>query len=105
MGGTYNKVPPINMQRASGFHGTNNISLIEQRRAAGQCFKCGDKYHPGHVCVNKSLNTLQGLEDILKIYDEECLQEEPTEVTEGVLEEDSSNLEVGVSVHVLSGEK
>jgi Retrotransposon gag protein len=25
-----------------------NKNLIEQRRALGQCFKCGDKYFPGH---------------------------------------------------------
>jgi Retroviral aspartyl protease/Ty3 transposon capsid-like protein len=28
-------------------------SLIEQRRALGQCFKCGEKYFPGHQCKFK----------------------------------------------------
>jgi Ty3 transposon capsid-like protein len=26
----------------------NRNTLIDQRRALGQCFKCGDKYYPGH---------------------------------------------------------
>jgi hypothetical protein len=26
---------------------------MEQRRALGQCFKCGDKYFPGHQCKVK----------------------------------------------------
>jgi Ty3 transposon capsid-like protein len=27
-----------------------NKSLIEHRRALGQCFKCGERYFPGHQC-------------------------------------------------------
>jgi Ty3 transposon capsid-like protein len=30
-----------------------NNALIEQRRALGQCFKCGDKYFSGHQCKIK----------------------------------------------------
>jgi Retroviral aspartyl protease/Ty3 transposon capsid-like protein len=32
----------------------NRNTLIEQRRALGQCFKCGDKYFPGHQCKLKA---------------------------------------------------
>jgi Retroviral aspartyl protease/Retrotransposon gag protein len=35
------------------FPNTPGKSLIEQRRALGQCFKCGDKYFPGHQCKVK----------------------------------------------------
>jgi hypothetical protein len=31
----------------------NNRALMEQRRALGQCFKCGDKYFPDHQCKVK----------------------------------------------------
>jgi hypothetical protein len=39
-----------------------NKSLIEQRRALGQCFKYGDKYFPGHQCKIK-VQMLIGNED------------------------------------------
>ncbi|XP_078166791.1 uncharacterized protein LOC144561645 isoform X2 [Carex rostrata] len=32
---------------------TQKNALIEQRRALGLCFKCGDKYYPGHQCKIK----------------------------------------------------
>ncbi len=82
-----------------------NKSLIEQRGAAGQCFKCGNKYHPGHICSTKSLNTPQGVDDILEIYDEDCLQEELQEEELGNQEEKGLNPETKVSIHALSGEK
>jgi Retroviral aspartyl protease len=33
---------------------TNRNTLIEQRRALGQCFKCGERYYPGHQCKTKA---------------------------------------------------
>lgn len=36
--------------------------LKEYRRAQGLCFKCGDKYAPGHVCVKPDTVQLQALE-------------------------------------------
>ncbi len=83
---------------------TNNKTLLEQRRAAGQCFKCGERYYPGHICSNKSINVLQGLEETVEVYDENCLQEETTEEeTENV--EELCNPEMGVSVLALNGER
>lgn len=87
-----------------------NKQLIEQRRAAGLCFRCGDKYHPGHSCANKSLNTLQAMEEVLEIYDEECLQDESnerggTEGDMGAVPELEEAQEIGVSVHALSGKR
>ena len=36
--------------------------LREQRRLAGLCFRCGDKYHPGQPCKRQIL-LLEGNED------------------------------------------
>lgn len=38
-------------------------NLYEQRRKLGLCFKCGEKFTPGHRCVTKRLNMIEGLED------------------------------------------
>jgi len=38
-------------------------SLFEQRKRLGQCFKCGDKYTPGHKCSTKSLHMIEGVEE------------------------------------------
>ncbi len=82
-----------------------NRSLLEQRRAAGQCFKCGDRYYPGHVCSNKPLNCMQGLEDILEVYDEGCIIESQEAETEDINQEEESTTlhEERISVHALSG--
>lgn len=40
-------------------------NLIEQRRALGLCFKCGEKYYPGHQCKGK-VNMLQSKEEDLQ---------------------------------------
>nr|CAD1827610.1 unnamed protein product [Ananas comosus var. bracteatus] len=53
----------------------NNKQLMEQRRAAGLCFKCGDKYHHGHICANRNFNCLHGTEEITEVYDEASLRE------------------------------
>jgi hypothetical protein len=37
-------------------------SLYEQRKKLGQCFKCGDKYMPGHRCNSKGLHMIEGVE-------------------------------------------
>jgi RNase H-like domain found in reverse transcriptase/Reverse transcriptase (RNA-dependent DNA polymerase)/Integrase zinc binding domain/Retroviral aspartyl protease/Integrase core domain/Retrotransposon gag protein/Chromo (CHRromatin Organisation MOdifier) domain len=42
-------LPPVNPKN----------TLIEQRRALGQCFKCGERYYPGHQCKVK-LQMLMG---------------------------------------------
>ncbi len=67
------KVWQNNFQNSAGTQLPSNRALIEQMRAAGQCFKCGERYHPGHVCSSKSLNILQGLDDILESYYEVCI--------------------------------
>ncbi len=123
MGGSYQpntffKPQPVTTQKSS-FTNTNpskgggnpipyNKSLLEQRRAAGQCFKCGDRYYPGHICSSKSLNHMRGMENILEIFDEDCITEETQEFEpENNTQEDKDTLnhEEGVSVHALRGTK
>nr|CAD1831521.1 unnamed protein product [Ananas comosus var. bracteatus] len=80
---------------------------MEQRRAAGQCFKCGKKYHQGHQCKNKSLLSMTAEDNVLEVYDEDCLGEEEETDDE---EEEYVNLiageakEVGLSFNALNGE-
>ena len=57
--------PNLNPNLKSTYHAphqtarmTTSNSLIEQRRAQNLCFKCGDKFIPGHVCKNKQLNSI-----------------------------------------------
>lgn len=77
------------------------------------CFRCGEKYHLGHVCTNKFLNILQATEDIAEVYDEGCLQEGPSdrtaigkeEIESGIIPDEEDPQEIGVLVHALSGEK
>jgi Retroviral aspartyl protease len=42
-----------------------NKALIEQRRALGQCFKCGEMYFPGHQCKVKVQMLISQDEEVL----------------------------------------
>lgn len=65
----------------------------EQRKAAGLCFKCGDRFSPGHQCKNKTLLAMEAnIDDIV--------QEELTcEETEG------ENLKGELSLAAVTGQK
>lgn len=42
-------------------------TLRAQRRARGECFKCGEKYGPGHKCPSKvQLHVMEELWDALQ---------------------------------------
>nr|CAD1832908.1 unnamed protein product [Ananas comosus var. bracteatus] len=77
-----------------------NRQLIEQRRAAGLCFKCGDKYSPGHSCKTHAVNYLSASQEITEVYDEVTLRGMDEEEVPGADEEE----ETGLSVHALSAE-
>ncbi|XP_020104448.1 uncharacterized protein LOC109721311 [Ananas comosus] len=78
----------------------SNRQLWEQRKAAGLCFKCGDKYSFGHQCKQQTVNTMNAIGEVAEVYDEECLKE-VTEMDEQDVEEKE---ELGMSVHALSAE-
>ncbi len=67
-----------------------NRQLFEQSREAGLCYKCGDKFQPGHQCQNKTLNQIGAELEVEEVFDESMLQEEEEEENE--LEE-TGNLE------------
>jgi hypothetical protein len=62
----------------------NKPSIIEQRRALGQCFKCGDRYYPGHQCKLKIHMILEHNEGEVPQFEEEIRQMDTreAEVTE-----------------------
>jgi hypothetical protein len=54
---TYNpSITPkyINTTKALPLPNSNRSTIIEQRRALGQCFKYGEKYFSGHQCKLKT---------------------------------------------------
>lgn len=76
----------------------------------GQCLKCGNKYHPGHICPDKTLNALQASEEVVEVYDEDCWRELRMEQKhesdeECKLQEEEEMQEQGVSIHALNGER
>jgi hypothetical protein len=60
-------------------------TMYEQRRRLGQCFKCGDKFIPGHKCSVKGLHMIEGNEE------EEFLDV----ATENIIEEITPNKKIG----------
>ncbi len=50
-----------------------NRQLFEQRRAAGLCYKCGDKFQPGHQCQSKTLNQIGTELKVEEVFDESML--------------------------------
>nr|CAD1830585.1 unnamed protein product [Ananas comosus var. bracteatus] len=64
-----------------------NRQLIEQRRAAGLCFKCGDRYFPGHQCRTQSINTVTATPEVTEVYDEISLRELTEQEEAGMDEE------------------
>ena len=51
---------------------------MEQRRMQGLCFRCGDKYAPGHQC-RRQLLLLEGEEEAREVEEEEVPPEEEGE--------------------------
>jgi len=64
--------------------------LREQRRLAGLCFRCGEKYHMGYQC-KKQILLLEG--------DEEPDQEVTEDENEEGIKEDNGE----ISIHALKG--
>jgi len=67
-------------------------NLVEQRRLASLCFRCGDKYTSGHQC-KRQLLLLDGIEDDVGEEEEECSQGEEGE-----------KKKVEISLYALRGE-
>jgi hypothetical protein len=70
-------------------------TMYEQRRRLGQCFKCGDKFMPGHKCIAKGLNMIEGQE-------EEEFMDAATGNNSAELAPDSKIEEYGLSLNALA---
>nr|CAD1835735.1 unnamed protein product [Ananas comosus var. bracteatus] len=63
-------------QRSSNQPYRVSKQLFEQRRAAGLCYKCGEKYQPGHICQNRTLLQICASPVIDEIFDEQLIPAE-----------------------------
>jgi hypothetical protein len=63
------------------------VSLRAQRKARGECFKCGDKFQPGHKCAKTvPLNVVEELLEIIQhTSDSESEQEEDSSSDESLM--------------------
>jgi Ty3 transposon capsid-like protein len=66
---------PLPLTTTQNAHSKHNSLTIEQKRAMGLCFRCNDKYIPGHKCVPQKLLLLEGDQ----VYTEEVDYNELTE--------------------------
>ncbi|KAL4281537.1 hypothetical protein GQ457_03G002250 [Hibiscus cannabinus] len=88
--------PPQNQpQRPIAPNQNNKTALVEYRRTHNLCFRCGERFSPGHQCKVKQLNSMEEGED----QAEEEPQEEGNTETECQVEGD--NLEI--SMNALTG--
>lgn len=61
-------------------------TLRDYRRKNGLCFKCGEKWGPGHKCPPQvSLHVIEELLDVLEVDEQDLDADEVTEVEEVVL--------------------
>lgn len=71
-------------------------TLKSYRKAKGLCFKCGEKWHPGHKCQNISLQVME------EVW--EFLSGDHTEPQESVEEQDDSGDDLmAISVQAMKG--
>ncbi|XP_078182382.1 uncharacterized protein LOC144575983 [Carex rostrata] len=64
----------------------NNVNstktmTMEEMKAKGLCFKCGDKYYMGHRCGNKTLHTMEVGDEEEEEEVEQTSEEPDTEIT------------------------
>ncbi|XP_060178154.1 uncharacterized protein LOC132608099 [Lycium barbarum] len=73
--------------------GNQRDKLFETRRAQGLCYKCGEKYHQGHVCRPKQLNAMdaymesgeEGQDGVIGEQVEEQMEIPEEEIIEGTI--------------------
>ncbi|KAL4366748.1 hypothetical protein GQ457_05G033260 [Hibiscus cannabinus] len=78
----------------------NRQTLIDYRRANNLCFKCGEKFTPGHQCKMKQLNSMEeeeGNEDTVE--EEEQEEKEPAGIEAG----NQGDTELEISMNALTG--
>ncbi|KAL4325335.1 hypothetical protein GQ457_11G021080 [Hibiscus cannabinus] len=73
-------------------------NLLDYRRAHNLCFKCGDKFQPGHQCKMKQLNSMEEMEE-----DQGVIPPEILHISEPVLEEQLQEKDPEISINALTG--
>ncbi|KAL4310801.1 hypothetical protein GQ457_01G015560 [Hibiscus cannabinus] len=73
-------------------------TLQEYRRAHNLCFKCGDKFQPGHQCKMKQLNSMEEMEE-----DQAGFLPEVIHHSEPVLEDQLQEKDPEISINALTG--
>ncbi|GMI79894.1 hypothetical protein HRI_001658700 [Hibiscus trionum] len=95
---TNQKATPIPQKQVT-ISPNNKQSLVDYRRTHNLCFKCGEKFTPGHQCKTKQLNCMEE-EDLARETEEgEEELEEPERRVEGGELEISINALIGNTSH------
>ncbi|KAJ1379359.1 Retrotransposon gag domain [Sesbania bispinosa] len=90
-----NSVKMVGPHKGKGFKKLTDAEFQEKSRK-GLCFRCDEKFGPGHVCKNKQLHVL--------ILNEECMEEEEEE--EGHDSQNGEDLEnkvLQLSMYIITG--
>jgi len=82
-GSNYSKHATVNNPRPNTFRLTPEV--YEYRRSNKLCFRCGEKYYPGHNCKAKQLNCMRGEEEAI-LPDEIEVPEPPDLIIEGEIQ-------------------
>ncbi|KAL4339801.1 hypothetical protein GQ457_08G022490 [Hibiscus cannabinus] len=88
---------PLTQPKQQTFAPRPKQSLLDFRRSNNLCFKCGEKFAPGHQCKQKHLNMMEKLDPLMEMVDQE-LNEQPSDATEGVPTE-----QLEISINALTG--
>ncbi|KAL4303944.1 hypothetical protein GQ457_10G001980 [Hibiscus cannabinus] len=89
------------LQRNNQITTPNRQTLMEYKRSHNLCYKCGEKFAPGHQCKPRQLNLMEEAEEQAKleeIEEEQNQEEELYQARDEVLE---NNLEI--SMNALTG--
>ena len=75
--------------------------VYEFRKSNHLCFRCGEKYGPGHICKTRQLNYLTGFVEKEREVDQMSVLEDMEEITiEGVVEQEVQQV---VCLNALTG--
>ena len=78
-------------------------TLRAQRRARGECFKCGGKYGPGHKCPSKvQLHVMEELWDALQVSESASSESDSEQMVSPPADKDSDDC-MKLSVQAATG--
>nr|XP_016449252.1 PREDICTED: uncharacterized protein LOC107774272 [Nicotiana tabacum] len=96
----YNQTNGVMVKGANSSVGGQGNKLLELRKAQGLCYKCGEKYHVGHQCKTKQLNTMSASIDPTELEQSEGIEGDVKELEEMPGEE---IMDEAISLNALSG--